>query len=52
MPKPAYVQTMYGSCETGLSAMQIAAAIPIVIQKSAEMKDRRLCYVSNAHVVC
>jgi hypothetical protein len=31
--------------------MQMAAAIPIVIQNSAEMNDRRLSYVSNSSVV-
>lgn len=41
---PAYIQTRYGSCDTGLSAMQIAAAIPIVSQNRAEMNDRRLSW--------
>jgi hypothetical protein len=47
MPRPAYIHTRYGSCDTGLSAMQMAAAMPIVIQKSAEMNDRKLSHVSD-----
>lgn len=42
MASEPYIQTKYGSCETGLSAMQMAAAIPMVSQNKAEMKDRRL----------
>jgi hypothetical protein len=41
--RDAYIQTRYGSRETGLRAIQTKAAIPIVTQKRAETKDRKLC---------
>lgn len=40
--KDPYIHTKCGSWDTGLSAMHIAAAIPIVTQKRAEIKERRL----------
>lgn len=42
MASEAYIHTKYGSCDTGLSAMQIAAAMPMVSQNRADMKERRL----------
>jgi hypothetical protein len=36
--RDAYIQTRYGFYETGLRAIQMAAAIPIVTQKRAETK--------------